>query len=355
MEQRDLEARAPATHTRERALLRPTRGDHVERLARHPGGPPRRRPRGPERRAPVDGHPCVADGDAAHATLLRRSDHERGDEGRRRRVLDLHRHQPRRTAHPPGAEHGIAARHPHRCLDDRRRTHERLAYRRLVRRDVPAVVGADPPVELPASSIRRDRPVLVDQCLVRRAEHPDASHVMPCSSAFASRSMSAVTRSSARLPSYRTAPTCSAIGISTRCRWASSRTAAVDFTPSATIFISATTSSSFRPLPSSTPTVRLRLCVLVHVATRSPMPARLENVSGLPPSAMPRRVSSARPRVSRAALVLSPYPRPSAIPAAIAITFLSAPALSHPTTSGFVYTRKVIVMISRCRSCAVGS
>ena len=33
------------------------------------------------------------------------------------------------------------------------------------------------------------------------------------------------------------------------------------FTPSATIFMSATMSSSFRPCPSSTPTVRFRLCV----------------------------------------------------------------------------------------------
>ena len=37
-------------------------------------------------------------------------------------------------------------------------------------------------------------------------------------------------------------------------------------------FISATISSSVRPCPSSTPTRRLRLLSLVHVATRSPMP-----------------------------------------------------------------------------------
>ena len=45
-----------------------------------------------------------------------------------------------------------------------------------------------------------------------------------------------------------------------------------------------------------------------------------------------------------AAWVLSPYPRPAAVPAAMAITFLSAPAISQPTTSGFVYTRKRSVM-----------
>ena len=56
---------------------------------------------------------------------------------------------------------------------------------------------------------------------------------------------------------------------------------------------------------------------------------------GWPPIATPRRDSSARPRVMTAALVLSPVPSPSAIPAAIAMTFFSAPATSQPTTSGF--------------------
>ena len=40
-----------------------------------------------------------------------------------------------------------------------------------------------------------------------------------------------------------------------------------------------------------------------------------------------------------AALVLSPVPRPSAMPAAMATTFLRAPASSHPTTSVLRYTR----------------
>ena len=66
------------------------------------------------------------------------------------------------------------------------------------------------------------------------------------------------------------------------------------------------------------------------------MPARPANVSGSPPMATPRRVSSARPRVMTAARVLSPAPRPSAMPAAMAMTFLSAPPISQPTTSGLV-------------------
>ena len=60
------------------------------------------------------------------------------------------------------------------------------------------------------------------------------------------------------------------------------------------------------PRPISTPTWRLRLCGLAHVAMRSPMPASPANVSGSPPSATPRRASSASPRVISAALVLSP-------------------------------------------------
>ena len=42
-----------------------------------------------------------------------------------------------------------------------------------------------------------------------------------------------------------------------------------------------------------------------------------------------------------AARALSPKPNPAAAPTAIAMTFFIAPAISHPTTSGFVYTRNV--------------
>ena len=51
------------------------------------------------------------------------------------------------------------------------------------------------------------------------------------------------------------------------------------------------------------------------------MPARPEKVCCSPPMAHPSRVSSARPRVITAARVLSPVPRPSAMPEAMAITF----------------------------------
>ena len=46
------------------------------------------------------------------------------------------------------------------------------------------------------------------------------------------------------------------------------------------------------------------------------------------------------PRVIRAARVFSPSPSPSTIPAAMAITFLTAPPSSTPSVSRLVYTRK---------------
>ncbi len=59
------------------------------------------------------------------------------------------------------------------------------------------------------------------------------------------------------------------------------------FTPSATMFISATISSIFRPWPSCSPTCRLRLWLDMHVAMRSPMPASPAKVTAWPPIASP--------------------------------------------------------------------
>jgi hypothetical protein len=55
-----------------------------------------------------------------------------------------------------------------------------------------------------------------------------------------------------------------------------------------------------------------------------------------PPQATARRVISAMPRVMMAAALLCPRPSPDAIPAAIAMTFLSAPPISTPITSSLV-------------------
>ena len=54
-----------------------------------------------------------------------------------------------------------------------------------------------------------------------------------------------------------------------------------------------------------------------------------------------------------AAFALSPYPSPSAIPAASAITFFSDPPSSMPSISGLVYTRKTSFINNPCRYSAV--
>jgi hypothetical protein len=66
------------------------------------------------------------------------------------------------------------------------------------------------------------------------------------------------------------------------------------------------------------------------------MPASPAKVRARAPNATPRRVISARPRVSSAARALAPRSSPSLMPAAIAITFLSAPPSSTPITSVWV-------------------
>jgi len=98
----------------------------------------------------------------------------------------------------------------------------------------------------------------------------------------------------------------------------------------------AATSANAMPRPRFSPKVRLRDSGELQVATRSPSPASPANVCWSAPSAAPRRAISARPRVIRVALVLSPSPMPTAIPTASAITFFTAPPSSQPTTSGLV-------------------
>ena len=74
----------------------------------------------------------------------------------------------------------------------------------------------------------------------------------------------------------------------------------------------------------------------VHVRTRSPNPDRPANVAGSAPIAIPSLDISARPLVIKAALAFIPSFRPSDMPAAIAMTFFSAPPSSTPTMSLFV-------------------
>src|SRR6266513_1761285 len=155
----------------------------------------------------------------------------------------------------------------------------------------------------------------------------------PSPSAFSSRSIRSLTAWRGGLFLKSTFATSRAIGSSTP--WRSPRATAVRvvLTPSTTAGFPASACSSVRPCPSATPSVRLRERAPVDVRIRSPIPARPANVIGCAPSVTPRRVISASPRVIRAARALNPSPRPSRIPAASAITFLSAPASSTPTTS----------------------
>ena len=76
------------------------------------------------------------------------------------------------------------------------------------------------------------------------------------------------------------------------------------------------------PCPSFSPKVRLRDSGDEQVATRSPSPASPISVSGLAPRAIASRAVSARPRVISEAVVLSPNPRPTAMPTDSATTFL---------------------------------
>src|SRR5881398_512375 len=155
----------------------------------------------------------------------------------------------------------------------------------------------------------------------------------PHCSAFNSRSIRSAIAWRGGLPSNSTAATCSAIGSSTPCRAPSVTAARAVFTPSATEARPARACDSAVPRASSTPSERLRDSGPVAVRMRSPIPARPAKVAGSAPSATPSRVISASPRVISAARVLWPRPSPSRIPAARAITFLSAPPSSTPSTS----------------------
>ncbi len=66
------------------------------------------------------------------------------------------------------------------------------------------------------------------------------------------------------------------------------------------------------------------------------MPARPVKVARWAPWTTPSRVISAMLRVMRLARELSPKPRPSDMPTATAIGFLTAPQYSTPTMSSLV-------------------
>src|SRR5213593_4112626 len=173
-------------------------------------------------------------------------------------------------------------------------------------------------------------------------------------SGLSSRSIRSATAWLGDLRLKRTSATSRAIGSSTPCRSASVTAERAVFTPSTTAARPASASSSRFPSPSSTPSWWLRDRGPVAVRMRSPIPASPANVAGSAPSATPNRVISASPRVIRAARVLWPMPSPSRMPAARAMTFLSAPASSTPSTSVAEYTRKNPVEKTCCTCWATG-
>ncbi len=102
------------------------------------------------------------------------------------------------------------------------------------------------------------------------------------------------------------------------------------------------------PFPSRFPARQFLEWTLVQVTIKSPIPVKPENVKGFAPILVPRRAISARPLVIKAAFALSPYPRPSEMPAPNAIIFFNAPPISTPITSELVYTRKLPFMNKSC-------
>src|SRR3954467_7902910 len=156
--------------------------------------------------------------------------------------------------------------------------------------------------------------------------HQPVRHVH--SSALKGRAISPEIAASIVLLPVRIDATASDTGISMLCEAASSISTGAVNSPSASLPAGG---CSLRP--SARPSARLRDCGLEQVRIRSPRPDRPVSVSPRAPRARPRRVSSAKPRVVSAAWAEAPSLRPTAMPTAIASTFLAAPPISTPRTS----------------------
>eukprot|EP01018_Ginkgo_biloba_P004503 Gb_40057 [translate_table: standard] len=99
-------------------------------------------------------------------------------------------------------------------------------------------------------------------------------------------------------------------------------------------------SSSFSPDPSLTPTLLFLESLTKHVSIISPVPDKPVRVVALAPIFVASHRISEQPCATRAAIQLLPRFIPSTIPAAMASTFLSAPAISTPVTSLEVLIRR---------------
>mmetsp|Transcript_7821 Transcript_7821/g.11174 ORF Transcript_7821/g.11174 Transcript_7821/m.11174 type:complete len:200 (-) Transcript_7821:484-1083(-) len=123
-------------------------------------------------------------------------------------------------------------------------------------------------------------------------------------------------------------------------------------TPSATSVVDCSISSIVSPCPSLYPNLRLRESGPKHVPKVSPTPLKPAIVLGLAPKLIPNRLISAQPLVTNPESALVPRPNPSHIPAANAMTFLTAPPISTPMTSLVVNTRKLSDDMRSARSSA---
>ncbi len=149
----------------------------AERRCRDPPGRA-----GQQQRHPAvdgDGRPAQVDAlDDRQPLGVVGADGQRQRHRDRRRVLDLDDDQLATALGAAAADrvhplHRVPRRDAHGGLDDGRRPHEALAHGHLARRQVPPVVGADPPVERPAVLPRRHQPAGVDDRLAGRVEVAD--------------------------------------------------------------------------------------------------------------------------------------------------------------------------------------
>ena len=129
-----------------------------------------------------------------------------------------------------------------------------------------------------------------------------------------------------------TARTASAIGSSTPAR-RPRRQAASDGRRPRSASRRPRSSAAGLPCARANPKLVLREVRLVAVSRRSPRPDRPIRVSRRAPRASAKRVISASPRVISEARAFSPRPCSMVTPAAMAITFFSAPASSTPSRS----------------------
>mmetsp|Transcript_11735 Transcript_11735/g.24825 ORF Transcript_11735/g.24825 Transcript_11735/m.24825 type:complete len:237 (+) Transcript_11735:1297-2007(+) len=121
-------------------------------------------------------------------------------------------------------------------------------------------------------------------------------------------------------------------------------------TPSATSLVDSNISAMVSPFPRRYPNCRFLDRGPKQVPKVSPTPDNPAIVLDLAPNAIPNRLISLHPLVTNPLMALVPSPSPSHIPAPRAMTFLTAPPISTPTTSVLVKHLKRPSLIRAARS-----